>query len=203
MDSLANDQYWSIASAAEGLYKDRGSRFVAFAQPVESETEAKALLERLRSEYHDARHHCLAYRIGLGGKLFRASDDGEPAGSAGRPILSQIDSQGLSDVAVVVVRYFGGIKLGVPGLINAYRSATAAALAKAPRIVKSSGAWVKAEFPYEALPLVMTLIKEMNLPQGEKNFAGTCEIELRLRDSLREEFLQRIKIISNFHYSFI
>ena len=116
-----NDTYKSIASASEGLFKDNGSRFIALAYPVESEEEVREIVSLLRKEYHDARHHCYAYRLGVDGAVFRSSDDGEPSGSAGRPILGQIDSAGLSDILVVVVRYFGGIKLGIPGLIRAYK----------------------------------------------------------------------------------
>lgn len=203
MENLASDEYLSIRAASEGLYKDRGSRFIALAAPVETEEQARQLLEKARRDYHDARHHCLAYRLGLGGRLFRASDDGEPAGSAGRPILGQIDSEALSDVAVVVVRYFGGIKLGVPGLISAYRGATADALSKAEKVVKSSGVWVKAEFPYEAMPQVMKLVKDMDLPSRDRRFDILCSMELRIRDSLRKEFFDGIENIANFQYKFI
>ena len=109
------DAYRSIAARSEGLFKDNGSRFIAFAYPVETEEEVKEIVASLKKEYHDARHHCYAYRLGYKGDRFRANDDGEPSGSAGRPILGQIDSLGLSDILVVVVRYFGGIKLGIPG----------------------------------------------------------------------------------------
>ena len=135
----AFDQYKSIAAPAEGLFKDNGSRFIAFAYPVETEEEVKELVSALKKEYHDARHHCFAYRLGYKGDVWRASDDGEPSGSAGRPILGQIESLGLSDVLVVVVRYFGGIKLGIPGLIRAYKTSTADALSSAQVIEKIAG----------------------------------------------------------------
>ena len=128
------DTYLSIAGSSDGLFKDQGSRFIAKAYPVESEVEVKAIVDALKKEYHDARHHCYAYRIGLDGSVFRANDDGEPSGSAGRQILGQIDSAGLSDVLVVVIRYFGGIKLGIPGLLRAYKSSTAEALSSAEQI---------------------------------------------------------------------
>ena len=123
-----SDIYKSIASPSEGLFKDNGSRFIALAYPVESEDEVRDIVAGLRKEYHDARHHCYAYRIGKDGSTWRASDDGEPSGSAGRPILGQIDSAGLSDCLVVVVRYFGGTLLGTGGLMVAYREASKAAL---------------------------------------------------------------------------
>ena len=122
MEGEIKDTYRSIAGKSEGLFKDNGSRFIALAYPVETEEEIKEIVMGLKKEYHDARHHCYAYRLGLKGDKFRANDDGEPSGSAGRPILGQIDSLGLSDILVVVVRYFGGIKLGIPGLIRAYKT---------------------------------------------------------------------------------
>ena len=133
------DAYRSIAARSEGLFKDNGSRFIALAFPVEAEDQVREIVASLRKEYHDARHHCYAYRLGYRGDRFRANDDGEPSGSAGRPILGQIDSMGLSDVLVVVVRYFGGIKLGIPGLIRAYRTSTADALGRAEIVGKVAG----------------------------------------------------------------
>ena len=134
-----NDTYKSISMPSKGLFKDNGSRFIALAYPVESEEEIKEIVSSLKKEYHDARHHCYAYRLGLDGSKWRANDDGEPSGSAGRPILGQIDSAGLSDILVVVVRYFGGIKLGIPGLIRAYKTSTADALSRAETCDKIAG----------------------------------------------------------------
>ena len=176
-----NDTYKSIAEPAEGLFKDNGSRFIALAYPVESEAEVKEIVQRLRKEYHDARHHCYAYRLGLDGEPWRANDDGEPSGSAGRPILGQIDSVGLSDILVVVVRYFGGIKLGIPGLIRAYRTSTADALASARVIEKVAGRWYTLHFPYDDLPAVMKLAKDMDLPQRNQSFLAECTLEVRVR----------------------
>ena len=192
------DTYKSIAGPSEGLFKDQGSRFIALAYPVESEEEVKALLEKARKEYHDARHHCVAYRIGHTGSVWRASDDGEPAGSAGRPILGQIDSAGLSDVAVIVVRYFGGIKLGIPGLIRAYKESTKDALDKAQIIEKVAGEWLAINFDYAQMPEVMKVVKDLGLPTRAQNFAERCSMEVRVRLSLREDFLERTKNITNF-----
>lgn len=125
------DSYLSIAAPSEGLYKEKGSKFMAFAYPVEEEEQAKEIIADLKKEYFDARHHCYAYRIGHTGDQWRMNDDGEPSSTAGRPIFGQLLSNELSDILVVVVRYFGGIKLGVPGLIRAYKSATADAIANA------------------------------------------------------------------------
>ncbi|MBO4743032.1 MAG: YigZ family protein [Bacteroidales bacterium] len=196
--SAPTDVYRSIAAPSEGLYKELGSRFLAFAYPVETEDEARTILAGLRARYHDARHHCCAWRLGLDGSAWRASDDGEPAGSAGRPILGQIDSEGLSDILVVVVRYFGGIKLGVPGLIRAYKTATADALSNARPVDKVAGSWYRVGFGYESMPAVMKLVKDMDLPQRGRDWGTTCTLELRVRRSLEKDFLERISAISNF-----
>ncbi len=192
------DTYRSIAEPAEGLFKDNGSRFIALAFPVETEAEVKETVQRLKKEYHDARHHCYAYRLGLGGEPWRANDDGEPSGSAGRPILGQIDSAGLSDILVVVVRYFGGIKLGIPGLIRAYRTSTADALASARIVEKVAGRWYTLHFPYDDLPAVMKLAKDMDLPQRGQSFLAECSLEVRVRLSAEQDFLERIKKIGIF-----
>jgi len=186
------DTYSSIGAASEGVYKDRGSRFIALAYPVESESEARELIEQVRREYHDARHCCPAYRIGRDGSLWRASDDGEPAGSAGRQILSQIDSMSLSDILVVVVRYFGGIKLGVPGLIKAYRGATKYALDKAEIVEKVAGRVWKVEFSYDEMPMVMKVVKDLGLQPSATDFGLDCSLEVRVRLSQEEAFKSRL-----------
>ena len=193
-----SDVYKSISARSQGLYKELGSRFIALAYPVETEDEVRALLASVRNEYHDARHHCCAYRLGLGGTVWRASDDGEPSGSAGRPILGQIDSAGLSDILVIVVRYFGGIKLGVPGLIRAYREATADALSQAQITEKIAGSWYRIGFGYDSMPAVMKLVKDLDLPQRSRDFGTDCTMEVRVRLSQQEDFLERIATMTNF-----
>ena len=192
------DTYKSIAEPCEGLFKDNGSRFIALAYPVETEAEVKEIVQRLKKEYHDARHHCYAYRLGLVGEPWRANDDGEPSGSAGRPILGQIDSAGLSDILVVVVRYFGGIKLGIPGLIRAYKTSTSDALASARVVEKVAGRWYTLHFPYDDLPAVMKLAKDMDLPQRNQSFQTECTLEVRVRLSAEQDFLERTKKIGIF-----
>ena len=192
------DAYSSIAAPSEGLFKDNGSRFIALAYPVETEEEVKTIVAGLRKQYHDARHHCYAYRLGYKGDVFRSSDDGEPSGSAGRPILGQIDSAGLSDTLVVVVRYFGGIKLGIPGLIRAYKTSTADAIAHAQVVEKIAGQWLRVSFGYEAMNSVMKVLKEMDLPQRAQDFGEQCSLEVRVRlsalDSFREKMGKDIKL---------
>lgn len=186
------DTYKSIAAPSEGLFKDNGSRFIALAYPVETEEEVKAIVDSLKKKYHDARHHCYAYRLGLDGSRFRANDDGEPSSSAGRPILGQIDSAGLSDILVVVVRYFGGIKLGIPGLIRAYKTSTADALSQAQVVEKVAGDNWSLEFDYLSMNAVMKVVKDLSLPQRSLDFGEVCRLEVRVRLSAEADFRTRM-----------
>ena len=186
------DTYTSIASPSRGLYKDQGSRFISFAYPVETEAQVKELVDSLKKEYHDARHHCYAYRLGLDGARFRMNDDGEPSSTAGRPILAQIDSAGLSDVLVVVVRYFGGIKLGVPGLIKAYKTATQDALGQAGRVEKTAAVSYHIEFDYQNMEPVMRTLKDMDIPQSGQSFDQSCSMDIRVRLSQDEDLKKRL-----------
>ena len=186
------DVYYSIASPSEGLFKDNGSRFIALAYPVETVSEVKSIVDGLKKEYHDARHHCFAYRIGLEGEIFRSSDDGEPSGSAGRQILGQIDSAGLSDILVVVVRYFGGIKLGIPGLIRAYKTSTADALGNAVRQEKVAGKNFSVSFPYLSMNAVMKAVKDLGLTPAAQEFGNDCRMELRVRLSSEDVFRSKL-----------
>ncbi len=195
-DNIIKDSYLSVSAPAEGLFKDNGSRFISLAYPVESEEEVKDIVAELKKKYHDARHHCYAYRLGYLGDKFRANDDGEPSGSAGRPILGQIDSRGLSDTLVVVVRYFGGIKLGIPGLIRAYKTSTADALDKAGSVGKIAGKWFNVNFGYEEMNKVMKVLKDMDLKQKDQDFGTTCSLKSWVRLSQVEDFLKRLSGIS-------
>lgn len=191
-ENISTDVYRSIPAPAEGLFKDNGSRFIALAYPVETEEEVKEIVASLKKKYHDARHHCFAYRLGHKGDRFRANDDGEPSSSAGRPILGQIDSRCLSDVLVVVVRYFGGIKLGIPGLIRAYKTSTADALDNAGTVEKIAGEWYRIRFGYLSMNQVMKAVKDMELPQKAQEFGEDCSMQCRVRLSLQEDFLKRM-----------
>jgi len=186
------DAYRSIAARSEGLFKDNGSRFIALAYPVETEEEVREIVAALKKEYHDARHHCYAYRLGYKGDRFRANDDGEPSGSAGRPILGQIDSLGLSDVLVVVVRYFGGIKLGIPGLIRAYKTSTADALGQAEIVEKVAGKRFRLTFDYLSMNGVMKVLKDLGLTPAGQDFGLQCSLEVRVRLALEEDFRSRL-----------
>ena len=192
MDVQNQDSYKSIAGHAQGLFKDNGSRFIAHAYPVETEEEVKEIVASLKKEYYDARHHCYAYRLGYKGDRFRANDDGEPSGSSGRPILGQIDSNGLSDILVVVVRYFGGIKLGIPGLIRAYKSSTADAIASAEIIEKIASRPFRVIFGYMSMNGVMKVMKDLGLEQKNQKFDMECSIDTSVRLSLVDTFLERM-----------
>jgi uncharacterized YigZ family protein len=193
MDSIKiQDSYKSIAAESRGLFKDNGSRFIAHAYPVETEDEVKEIVAALKKEYYDARHHVYAYRLGYLGDKFRANDDGEPSGSSGRPVLGQIDSNGLSDILVVVVRYFGGIKLGIPGLIRAYKTATADALANAEIVEKIASRMYRVHFGYMSMNSVMKVFKDMGLEQKNQQFDMECSMDTSVRLSQVDTFLERI-----------
>lgn len=195
MDKQIQDSYKSIAAPSKGLFKDNGSRFIAHAYPVETEEEIKEIVASLKKEYYDARHHVYAYRLGYMGDKFRANDDGEPSGSSGRPVLGQIDSNGLSDILVVVVRYFGGIKLGIPGLIRAYKSSTADALENAEIVEKIASKNFRINFGYLSMNAVMKVLKDMDLEQKNQVFDMACSIDTRVRLSLETSFLERMEDI--------
>ena len=186
------DSYRSIASESRGLFKDNGSRFIAHAYPVETEEEVKEIVAALKKEYYDARHHVYAYRLGYLGDKFRANDDGEPSGSSGRPVLGQIDSNGLSDILVVVVRYFGGIKLGIPGLIRAYKTATADAIANAGIVEKIASRMYRVHFGYMSMNSVMKVFKDMGLEQKNQKFDMECTMDTSVRLSQTDTFMERI-----------
>ncbi len=191
------DTYKSIKSKTEGLFKDNGSRFIAYCYPVENEEEVKELVSNLKKEHYNARHHCYSYRIGAKGKNFRMNDDGEPSYTAGRPILGQIDSYGLSDILIVVVRYFGGIKLGVPGLIRAYKQASLDALEKATIVEKIVKERYLIDFDYSAMNDIMTLIKDYNLDYKNPIFELNCSLEIELRLSIKETFIEKLEKIQD------
>jgi uncharacterized YigZ family protein len=192
---LFDDTFYTILYPAEGEISDRGSKFMAYAYPVRTETEVRTQLDALRKQHPKANHHCYAWRLGLDPNHYRANDDGEPAGTAGRPILNTILSRGLTNVLVVVVRYFGGKLLGVPGLINAYKQATGLALGAAP--VSEQTLWepYAIRFPFEATHAVMQVVKEHHLRVRKQDFDATNVLEVELRFSMRERILNQLRKI--------
>lgn len=176
------DSYITIAASAEGIYKEKGSKFLSFAHPVSSLDEVKILLEQYRKDYFDARHICYAYMLGPDRLEFRANDDGEPSGTAGRPILGQINSKGLTNILVVVIRYFGGILLGTGGLIVAYKEATLDALNHAQIVERDVMISRHLAFPYEKMNEIMRVLKDIQahiLQQGYED--GLCTIDCEIR----------------------
>ena len=186
------DSYLTIAEPAEAIYKERSSKFLTYAYPVESEEEIKELLDALRKEYYDATHHCYAYRLGAQGEVYRANDDGEPSGTAGKPILGQLLSANLTNCLVVVVRYFGGTKLGVSGLIQAYKESTAEVIAVSKIIEKTVDSIIKINFDYISMNGVMRVIKEMNPRIDEQVFDNICSMTLRIRESEAEQLIAKL-----------
>ena len=178
---MNDDTYNMLASPGEGLYKEKGSKFIASAFTVMSEDEAKAAITEIRKKYFDARHHCYAYMIGPDKKNFRSSDDGEPSGTAGKPILNQLLSKDVTNVCVVVTRYFGGIKLGTSGLINAYKTAAREALENAQIVGKTINDFYSLEFEYPLMNEVMRIMKEENLEQQNPRFELDCYLEFSTR----------------------
>lgn len=183
--------YKTIAAPATGVFKDKGSKFLSFAFPVESEEQAKEQVRKIKKEYFDARHHCFAYRIGPDGKQWRASDDGEPSSTGGKPILGQLLSRELTNVLVVVVRYFGGTLLGVSGLINAYRSAAADALDNAQTVEKTVQEIITITFPYGHLNAMMKLLKEEQAEIRTQQCDTECVFEVAVPLRKKEKFLQK------------
>jgi uncharacterized YigZ family protein len=178
---LFDDTYRTIEKPAEGLFRDRGSKFLAFAYPVTTEADIKNILAKLKSEHPKANHHCWAMRLGIDRSVFRMNDDGEPSGTAGRPILNTLLSRDLTNIMVVVVRYFGGTLLGVPGLINAYKSATIDVLEKSVVIEKTVNDVYVIEFDYPQMNDVMKIIKDDSLHVMEQSLETACSIRLAIR----------------------
>ncbi|MBO5407028.1 MAG: YigZ family protein [Bacteroidales bacterium] len=189
-NTTVSDCFKSIATLSTGLFKDNGSKFLAFAYPVTTEEEIKGIIQGLKKEYYDARHHCYAYRLGHTGAIWRMNDDGEPSSTAGRPIYGQILSAELSDILVVVVRYFGGIKLGVPGLIRAYKTSTADAIANATIIEKIATEPYRIIFDYLQMNSVMKRLKDLGLTPTDQQFNLSCSLRVDVRLALIPSFLE-------------
>ena len=180
---MFEDTYKTIRYASQGVYKEKGSKFLAFAYPIATEAEAKAHLEELRKQYFDARHHCYAYILGADKAAYRINDDGEPSSTAGKPIYGQLLSHDLTNIIIVVVRYFGGIKLGVPGLINAYRTAAKDAIDNAIIIEKNITEVYNLQFTYEQMNSVVKILKDEELPQCNQKFELDCSLDFSVRQS--------------------
>lgn len=200
---MFDDTYKMLDAPGAGLYKEKGSKFIASAITVMSEAEAKQAIAEVKKQYFDARHHCFAYMIGPDKQCFRSSDDGEPSGTAGKPILNQILSKDVTNVCVIVVRYFGGIKLGVSGLINAYKTAAREALDNAVIVEKTVNEIYSLQFPYTLMNEVMRVMKEAGLEQRNPRFEMDCYLEFSTRKSEADVVVAKFKNIFGVQVDFL
>ena len=200
---MNSDTYKTIIGNSQGIYKEKGSRFVSVAIPVSDQEQIKPIIDKIRKEHHDAKHHCYAYMLGHERLIWRVNDDGEPSGTGGKPILGQINSHGLTNLIIVVSRYFGGTLLGVSGLLNAYKSAAASALANATVTEKTVNEYYELTFPFSSLKDVMKVLKEENLGQSEQLFDLECRLKLNFRFSVKEKVLNRFSRIEGLNYRYI
>ena len=190
------DTYKTIAKPSEGLFKDKGSKFISYAFPVNTEIEIRNIIQTIKKEHHSARHHCFAWLLGHKKLQFRVNDDGEPSSTAGKPILGQIQIFGLTNILIVVVRYFGGTLLGTNGLINAYRNAAADAISKAEIAEKLIEQLLLLEFDYGSMNQVMKVFKDEKLPQFDPQFDMICQVktQIRLSELIRiEDILRKVE----------
>lgn len=187
------DTYYTISRRGEAQFREKMSRFISFAEKVEDAETARRIVKNYQNEYHDSRHVCWAYMLGHERNEWQLNDNGEPSGTAGKPILGQINSKNLTNVLVVVVRYFGGIKLGTPGLIAAYREAARLALEDAGVEEMHSMATVRVTFPYVAADGVMRVVKATETEVVDRTFDNTCSLVLRFREDDASEIIGRIK----------
>lgn len=191
------DTYQTISNTSQGLYKDKGSKFIALAHPVSTEEDVSVILGEIKQQYHDARHHCYAWVMGHQQEKFKFNDDGEPSGTAGRPIYGQILSAGLTNVFIVVVRYFGGTKLGVRGLINAYKGAAHEAIENNKIITRTIRDHYRIHFDYLSMNDVMQVLKEYDLPQSAHNFELRCKLDFSVRKLNSKEVLGKLEKINH------
>lgn len=190
------DEYKTIANTGEGTYTEKRSKFLAFSHHVETVDEIKELLQQYHKDYYDARHVCYAYMLGADRTEFRANDDGEPSGTAGKPILGQINSAELTDILIVVVRYYGGINLGTGGLVVAYRTAAMKAIENSETVIRQVEEIVTYSFPYIMMNSVMRIIKEMSPRIVSQTFDNTCTICLSIRKSEAEILREKLNKLS-------
>lgn len=197
------DTYKTIGAPTEGRYKEKGSKFIAYAFPVSNEQQIKEITARLKKEHHSARHHCFAWRLGSDLKSFRVNDDGEPSGTAGRPIFGQIQQNELTDILVIVVRYFGGILLGTNGLTNAYKLAAADVLANSAIVEKIIETAIEVDFDYLAMNDFMVVLKEFQLEMKESHFDLTCRVKIMVRKQLTALVMEKLGKIDKLNASII
>lgn len=191
------DTFKTIKETSKGLFTEKKSKFISFAIPVENIEEIKSEIEKYRKEYYDARHVCWAYMLGADRQNFRANDDGEPSGTAGKPILGQINSNELTNILIVVIRYFGGIKLGTSGLIVSYKESAIEAIRNAEIIEKTVDIDIQFQFEYPFMNDVMKIVKDMEPTILDQSYDMDCTMTLRIRQSLSEQLISRLKKVES------
>ena len=200
---MESDTYLTIRTFSEGIYKEKGSRFLAYAAPVNSTGEIGEITGKIKKEHHSARHHCYAWMLGSDRQNWRVNDDGEPSGTAGKPILGQINSFGLTNILIVVTRYFGGRLLGTSGLINAYKTAAEDAIRHAEVIEMTVHDHYEIRFPWTAMNDVMRLIKEENLDQSGQKFETVCTMNISFRHSIHDKITGALRRIEGLTYIYL
>lgn len=189
------DSYYTISQLSKGIFKDKGSKFLSFAYPVKEEGEIKEILFDVKKEFFDARHHCYAYRLGAEKLVFRSNDDGEPSGTGGRPIFGQIISKDLTNILIVVVRYFGGTLLGTSGLTNAYKIAAADAISNAEIVEKFVYASYQITFDYQQMNQVMKIVKDYDLETSDQQFEMVCYLVIQVKLRETDLVLSKLNVI--------
>jgi len=192
---MGSDTYKTIKNPSTGLYKEKGSKFLGFAFPVSDEKEIREIQSKLRKEHHSARHHCFAWRLGPENEEYRINDDGEPSGTAGRPIFNQIKAHELTNILIIVVRYFGGVLLGTSGLTNAYKQAALDAIQQGEIIERVVEDLIEVQFDYPAMNEYMQIVKEMQLKQLSADFQLECNAVLSIRKNLTELVLEKMNSV--------
>lgn len=201
--SLFEDTYLTIETVSEGIFRDKGSKFHAYAFPFRSEATLKDTINKLKALHPKARHHCWAYRLSTDRSVWRINDDGEPSGTAGKPILNVLLSKDITNVLVVVVRYFGGTLLGVPGLINAYKNATVEALASAQVVERTVNDVYRIDFDYLRMNDIMRLVKDENLTILKQDFDNTCSLEVEIRKTQVNQVVHQLETMEGVNYFYL
>ncbi|HLS37546.1 MAG TPA: YigZ family protein [Sphingobacterium bovisgrunnientis] len=201
--SLFEDTYFTIEETAEGIFRDKGSKFIAYAYPFKDENKLKEIIAELKSLHPKARHHCWAYRLSPDRTVFRLNDDGEPSGTAGRPILNVLLSKDVTNILVVVVRYFGGTLLGVPGLINAYKTAAQEALANAVVVEKTVNDVYQIDFEYLVMNDVMRIVKDENITVLDQQFDNACTMTVEMRKMQVNSFVTKMEKVEGAKFNYL
>ncbi|MFV0502218.1 MAG: IMPACT family protein [Bacteroidales bacterium] len=200
---MMDDIYYTIEGESKGMYKEKGSKFISLGYSIKSSEQAKEIINNVKKEYYDARHHCYAYILGFDKKEFRMNDDGEPSYSAGKPIYGQLVSKDLTNILVVVIRYFGGVKLGVGGLTNAYKQATIDLLENSVIVTKTIMNRYSISFDYSSMNDVMRILKEYSLIQENHNFDLECYLEFCVRKNEQKKIVEKFRDLEKVEIKFI